>query len=204
VYDGRLQLSRTVVTAVVALVTFVLGYLGWVLPSPGRSVIIPTLIVAGIGCAVGLMFWIITGDGTGTIALVAVAAVASVWTWSFSLPASLTWASNATHQAQSALSRLASTSTGDHGQQCADIRTGQLGPMRAPYRQCAGFTMSGDYVVFTAAGQTTRGLAYTDRGGATFEDECSRHLVGKWWMFTAETSQTSGDCPIGYQFHGGG
>ena len=61
-----------------------------------------------------------------------------------------------------------------------------------------------DYVIFTAAGRTTRGLGYTGRGATTFGVECSRQLVGKLWTFTAEISGTAGDCAVGYEFQGSG
>ena len=47
------------------------------------------------------------------------------------------------------------------------------------------------------------GLASTDVGAATFEDQCSRHLAGDWRMFTPESNGLGG-CPFGYSFGGGG
>jgi hypothetical protein len=177
--------------------------LGWVPPSAGGSLAIPTLIVFGIGCAIAIAWWIGFRDWAVVASVIAITIGASIWTFAFSVPASVTWGSSATLQAQSAISRLGSSPTQAYGDRCSNIETGAVGPIDAPYRQCTGFTPSGGYVIFTAASQTTRGLVYADRGGVTFGNECSRHLVGKWWMFTAETSG-EGACPIGYQFQGSG
>ena len=59
--DRRLRLPRTLVAAILALVTLLLGHLGWVLPSPGGSLIVPTLIVFGVGCSLVIAYRIITG-----------------------------------------------------------------------------------------------------------------------------------------------
>jgi len=67
-------------TAIVALVAFVLGYLGWVLPSPGGSLVVPTLIVFGIGCAAGITCWIVTGSRATAVAILGLSVLASVWT----------------------------------------------------------------------------------------------------------------------------
>lgn len=203
---SRLRLSVALTVAIVALVAIFLGYMGWVLPSPGGSLAVPTLIVSGIGCAVGVACWIITGRRAAAVAVLAITAAASVWTFAFSLPASVAWDSNATSQAQTALQELASSPRNQYGvplRPCSTTITGSVGPIGAPYRECAVSTPEGHFVIFTPAGQTGRGLGYTDTGAATFPDECSRHLTGEWWMFTRDSSGTGG-CPVGYQFHGGG
>ncbi len=203
---GRLRLPVALTAAIVTLVAIVLGYLGWVLPSPGGSLVIPTLIVFGIGCVAGIACWIITGSRATAVAILGVTVLASVWTFSFSLPASVIWGSNATSQAHTALQQLASSPRNQYGvplRPCSTRTTGSVGPIGAPYRQCAVSTPEGHFVIFTAAGRTGRGLGYTDIGAATFPDQCSRHLTGEWWMFTEDSSGTGG-CPIGYQFHGGG
>ena len=198
VHHQRL-LNGTFLFAVAAL----LGYLGWVLPEVGGSLAIPTLIVFGIGCAIAFGWWIGFRDWPVVASVVAITIGASTWAFAFSIPASVTWGSRATVQAQSALSRIGSSPDHAYTAKCLAFETGGVGPIGAPYRQCTGANPLGaDYVIFTAAHQTTRGLAYTDGGAAMFGNECSRHLVGKWWMFTSETDGT-GDCPIGYKFHGG-
>jgi len=204
--DGRLHLPAALTTAIVTSVAIVLGYLGWVLPSPGGSLVVPTLIVFGIGCAAGIACWIIPGSWATAVAVLGVTVLASVWTFSFSLPASMAWDSNATSQAQTALQQLASAPRNQYGvplRPCSTMVTGSIGPIGAPYRQCPVSTPEGHFVIFTTAGLTGRGLGYTDVGAATFPDECSRHLTGEWWMFTQDSSGAGG-CPIGYQFHGGG
>lgn len=203
---GRLHLLVAFAPAIVTLVAIGLGYLGWVLPSPGGSLVAPTLVVFGIGCVAGIVCWIIIGSWATTIAVFGITVVASVWTFSFSLPASVAWDSNATSQAQSALQHLASSPRNRYEvplRPCSTIVTGSVGPIAAPYQECAVSTPEGHFVIFTSAELPDRGLGYTDIGAATFPDECSRHLTGEWWMFTRDSSGTGG-CPIGYQFHGGG
>jgi hypothetical protein len=161
--------------------------------------------VFGIGCAIALAWWISFRDWAVVMSAIAITIGASIWTFAFSLPASLTWGSNATVQAQTVLSRLDSSAKVDFTPLCSNIETGSVGPIEAPYRKCAGFTPRGHYfAVFTAAGQTTRGLGYTDWADGTFGNECARHLVGRWWMFTSLKTSNTPDCPVGYQFHGGG
>jgi hypothetical protein len=203
--DGRRRVPRLATVAIFVVLAVLLGYLGWVLPSAGGSLAFPTLIVFGIGCAVGFVYLIITGSRATAVAFAAITVAASVWTFAYSLPASVAWDSTATSQAQAALLRLTSSPRSQYGiplHPCSTKYAGSVGPINAPYRECAVSTPEGHFVIFTFAGQNGRGLAYTDRGAATFLDECSRHLTGKWWMFTKSTSGT-GDCPIGYQFHGG-
>jgi len=204
--DGGLRLPAALSTAITTLAAIVLGYLGWVLPGPGGSLAVPTLIVAGIGCATGIACWMITGSRATAVAILGVTVLASVWTFAFSLPASLLWSPDATAQATTALQQITSSPRNQFGvplQPCSTMTTGSVGPIDAPYRHCAVSTPEGHFVIFTSAGLTGRGLGYTDIGAATFPNECSRHLTGNWWMFTADSSGTGG-CPIGYQFHGGG
>jgi hypothetical protein len=62
----------------------------------------------------------------------------------------------------------------------------------------------GHIVLYFALGAVpVRGIGYTDVGAAAFPDECSRHLVGRWWMFVGDGGG-GGPCPFGYRFHGGG
>ena len=204
--DVRVRLSGLLNGAILSSIAILLGYLGWALPSPGGSLVVPTLIVFGIGCAAAVIYWIATGSKMVTIVAAAITVVASVWTFAFSLPTSVAWGSNATAQAQVALRQLALTprdAAGVTQPQCSTKRTGSVGPLDAPYRQCAFSTPQGTMVTFTVTGGPPRGLGYTNQGAATFPDECSRHLIADWWMFTGETSGT-GDCPFGYRFHGGG
>ena len=199
--DGRLRVPRMVTAAILVMAAFGLGYLGWVLPSPGGSLALPTLIVFGIGFVVGIVCWIVTGSRATAVIVAAVTLAASLWTFDFSLPASVSWDPSATSQAQSALARLAASPRGQYGvplHPCTTKLAGSVGPINAPYRECAVSTPEGQSVLFTVAGKTVRGLGYTDRAATSFPDECTRHLAGEWWMFTS----TTGGCPIGYQFQG--
>ena len=200
----------------VIVVALVLGYLGWILPVPGGSLVVPALIVLGVGVGVALVGWVaasfrplqawrwIFAVGVGVVAV-----LASVWTFSFSLPASLAWDSGATAQAQAALASLQPSARAHGGvaplQPCTFHGTGRIGPLDAPYLECAIWTPEGHFVTFKASGSgPARGIGFTDAGARTFPDACTRHLFGEWWMFTesADTDGDPGSCPIGYQFQG--
>jgi hypothetical protein len=202
--------SDLVALAFVLVIGGVLGYLGWILPSYGGSLVLPTLSVFATGAIIAVGFWVLASflPQRRSLWLVSVGigvltAVASVWTFWFSLPASLTWHSDATQQAQRVLTGLRGEAI--HGvvahEPCADVAHGSIGSLRSPYRRCAVYTNQGHFVEYTPATSTSRGIEYTDRGAATFPDACSRHLVGKWWMFVVPGT---GGCPFGYQFQGGG
>jgi len=195
------------VTAATLVVTsLVLAWLGRDLLSPGGSLIIPTLIVFGIGCAIGITYWIVTGSRAAAVAFGAITVAASVWTFAVALPVTVVLDSGADAQADAAFARLAASPRSQYGipvHPCSEKLAGSVGPLDAPYRVCAISTPEGHFVLFTARGQPTRGLSFTDRGASTFPDECSRHLVGEWWMFIGIAGGTD-DCPIGYEFHGGG
>ena len=188
------------------LVAVGLGWLGWVLPVPGGSLVVPTAVVTAVGTALAGACRLATRSRPLAASLVGVTVVAAVWTFAFSLPATLAWDPAASVQARAALAQLAGGPRDRYGvplHPCTTVSAGHVGPMTAPYRHCAVSTPQGHVVLFTAVGSPRRGLAYTDVGSATFPDECSRHLTGYWWMFTAPTGGTGG-CPIGYGFDGGG
>ena len=189
----------------------VLGYLGWILPTPGGSLVVPTLIVFGTGTLVGIVGWSLASFGpqrpefrTFGISTLLFTFAASLWTFQFSLPTSMALDSGAMQQVQSAFDRL--NSNGPTGPNhlpfpsCSEILNGSIGPLQAPYRVCAYATTVGRFVLFKAS---DRGIGYTNAGSATFEDQCERHLTGPWWMFVDDRSGI-GECPIGYHFQGGG
>jgi hypothetical protein len=133
-----------------------------------------------------------------------------LWTFEFDLPITIEW-SNATAQAQDALSLVQRSPRNDHGtvppHPCVVHTAGSVGPLSAPYRECTIWTPIGHLVEFIASGLGAQGgLVYTDRPSASFEDECARHLIGRWWMFAPSTDSNGdpGSCYIGYTFAGGG
>ena len=202
----NLRRPRLFVAVLLTCDALILGCLGWVLPSPGGSLVIPTLIVFGIGCLVAVALWIATGGRAVVVSLIGIAGVASLWTFAFSLPASLAWNSGATVQALAALSRPNPPTTNPADESylpCSVVRSGAVGPLDAPYQVCVTSFNSVHIVSFKTLGSPYRGLTYTDVGASSFPDECSRHLIGMWWMFVGDTGRI-GNCPFGYQFHGGG
>jgi len=208
--EARPHRPRWPATLVTVLsVAAVLGYLGWELPRPGASLVVPTLIVLGVGCVlatVGLAYWIVSGRGAIALSIIATTLVACIWTFECSLPVAMALDTGATARAQTALEQLNSSPRSKYGiplHPCSSEVVGSVGPLRAPYRQCAVSTPEGHFVLYTSGTGTSRGIGFTDVGAATFPDACSRHLIGPWWMFTAPTGG-EGQCPIGYSFHGGG
>jgi hypothetical protein len=194
------------------LVGLGLGYLGWALPVPGGSILVPTLVVAGIGsliACIGAIFALHPNHRSLRVfcfMVVGFTISASVWTYMFAVPASVAWDGNAVPQAQRALARV--NAIGDPVRHCWAVQDGSVGSIEGPYTECATSNPDEAVVTFASGSDVTGsdfrgGLAYTDRGAATFAGECSRHLVGQWWMFTRD-SDGMGSCPVGYQFHGGG
>jgi hypothetical protein len=90
-------------------------------------------------------------------------------------------------------------------QRCATVRSGRIGPLKAPYRICPTSTAQGHFVNFVAVGASPEyGISFTDRGPETFLDECYVSLLGQWWEFRfADLSNPATPCPRGWRFHGG-
>jgi hypothetical protein len=205
---------RSLAIPALFVVTLLLGYLGWILPSVGGSVIVPTGIVFGIGlCAVviGCILaayrpqWKLFAIGAivGTI-------LASVWTFQFSLAMQVEF-SRATTQANAALSALEHSPSDHHGtvplSRCTLHSTGSVGPMPAPYLECPIFTPEGHIVTFKRLGNQPGALVYVQDLGFSvnaFPDQCVRPLIGGWSMTTDPQTDTGSTCPIGYQDSGGG
>jgi len=208
-------LSKNHVLACIAgvLVGFILGYLGWVLPSPGESLVTPTLIVAGTGLGIsvcGALFAFLPPHRLEAVTWAGVVLtftlLASVWTYQFSLPAHVAWDSSSTARAKAILFRLnqGNLNVTVPPQPCITFTKGSIGPLDAPYRACATSTSEGHFVMFTTGGVRSRGITYTDLGAETFLDECFKHLDGSWYMFTSgDLSNPANPCPIGYEFQGG-
>ena len=137
-------------------------------------------------------------------------ALAASWTFWFSLPAAMWSDSGAVHQAQNALIKLSREPKNSYGvpiNHCWRIETGDIGPLSAPYQECAISTrVSGKAFVevsLTSVRSSNDSVDYTNSGdGSAFLDSCYRHLIGPWWMASSDRSGV-GNCPIGYQFHGG-
>ncbi len=197
-------------------VAIALGYLGWILPAPGGSIFLPTLLVSGLGFSIAAVSWLVAsvrprpGVRPFALGVAVVAVVGAVWTFQFSLPASIAWDSSATTHAQAVLANLEAMAKGHHGvaplQPCVKHTDGAVGPLDAPYTTCGTWTPEGHFVNFSVGSPVNaRGLGYTNVGPATFPDQCERHLVGDWWMFTSSNdARDPGMCPIGYHFQGGG
>lgn len=195
--DGRRKVPRSVPVAIVVVSVALLGILGWVLPVVGRSLAVPSLIVCGVGVVVVLGSWLALGAWKLTAALAAITVGASVWTFAFSLPTAMILDTGANSQTQAA---LALSNGGENP--CLKVSTGSVGPISVPYNRCVwSSNVNGYLVTYASAGRV--GIAFTNESGSAFPDECARHLTGEWWMYTQEVRGV-GNCPIGYQAHGGG
>jgi hypothetical protein len=139
---------RSIVAIVLSVfVAIILGYLGWVLPSPGGSLVVPALIVLGVGLALAGCSWIVAcftprRRGLWKFAVVTgiLSLLAAAWTFWFSLPAAMWSDSGAVQQAQNALIKLSREPTSSNGvpiNHCWRIQTGNIGPLSAPYQECA-------------------------------------------------------------------
>lgn len=212
---GPVVHRRSEVVALVAALTVgvALGCLGWVLPTVGGSLATPTLIVFGIGAGVTLVGWVVASFVPQrraawvfavTVGLSTV--LATVWTIEFSLPAAVALDADASQEAQQALLRVQAEPKNAEGVRphpCQEVSHGSIGPLEAPYQECAVSVSEGRFVTFRSPARTPGGLTYTESGLAAFADECVRHLVGSWWMFSPDTSGI-GDCGFGYWYYGGG
>lgn len=195
------------------LMGLVLGYLGWVLPTPGGSLVTPTLVVAGVGAALvigGTAVALAIPHRLEAVTFAGVVLIftlfASVWTYQYSLPAQMAWDSTATARAKAILFGM------NHGnlnatvppRPCTEVTTGSIGPLQAPYEECATSTAEGHFVTFYRDGDPEKGISYTDRATETLLDVCYKHLVGFWYMFTrADLSDPESPCGVGYDFNGG-
>jgi hypothetical protein len=129
------------------LVGLALGYLGWVLPTPGDSFLVPTLVVAGVGVVLVLVVGIFAlhpfhqSLWVFCLTVLVFTIAASIWTYEFSVPASVAWDTNATHQAQLVLARVNAepkTVNGVPSKACWTVWSGSIGSLRAPYSECGG------------------------------------------------------------------
>ncbi len=216
-WSGRPQLLALAAAGAVGVV---LGYVGWVLPTPGNSLAEPTAIVLGAGAILVTASWVAACFAprqrwlwTFAVTTAACTVLAAVWTFVFSFPAALVLDPGATAQAKTDLAGLGARQD-RHGvaprQACSAHASGSVGPLRAPYSACTVWTPQGHFVTFTAVGTGRSGglgyLEYAPPGVSVFPDECVRHLIGSWWAFglPSDAGGVPGQCPIGYRFEGGG
>jgi hypothetical protein len=148
------------------------------------------VIVFGIG-----LFIVIIGTAVAmdrprwrpfAISAVITTILVSIWTFQFSIAMQIQF-SNATAQATAAISSSRGVPA------CSMHVRGSVGPLSAPYRECA----SGQTVTFTRAGTTQGGgLVYASNGLTGLQDACVFPLVNGWTMFAANVTS----CPQGYDF----
>jgi hypothetical protein len=214
------RIGRFIAILAIVADALILFYLGWTIPSVGGSLVIPTVIVFGIGAAVAVVGSLVARArlhhqelGIFAVSSSIVAVLAAIWTFQFAMPFAI-WSSNATAQAQAALSALQYSPLNTHGivegPPCTVRTTGSAGPLQAPYIECGTWTPEGHFVTFQEYGGQRGGaggtLGYARPGLDIFPDQCVRQLFGDWSMSSGPSSNTPdpGSCPIGYHFQGGG
>jgi hypothetical protein len=199
--SGDTGVVLLVVTVPIA-VSIVAGLLGWLLVRPGSSPITPTGEVAALVIlpfALGMAVLSFSDNRQlhrlflGLFAVLGPLAI--VWTFFGVLPASVVWDSSGP--------RLAATALQGSNGPCHVVTSGSVGLIGAPYNECIA-TFNGATAVRFATADGKSGYVYLTAASSSgwFPDECIRHLIGNWWTFGS--SDGIGDCPFGYQFHGGG
>jgi len=200
--QGRRQVGRVVIAGLSAVaIGLVAGYVGWMLVTPGASLVLTCIIVAAIslvGLLIGWRWLRSPGDRTTrrlSVTATAIFGIAAVWwTYAFAMPAAMAWDTAATPQAQRALIGIPVDKT-----QCIAVMNGSVGPLRAPYNRCAtSASLAGSVVYYYAmSGPRTdadpyRGLVFTEGPASGLLDECVGHLTGDWYAFTADPSGLTG------------
>ena len=203
--------QRVLGAAIVAGLTAALlglfeGFVGFTSVTPGASLATTCALVATMGLIALTSGWVLLRRQRHSVPVrvfvvgtVLFGAAAVWWTWSFAMPTAMRWDPGATSRAQAALRGI-----GEDRSVCASVRTGVIGPLEAPYRQCAingppGSTV--EYLVLSGeqVASPSRGLVHSDAPETTFSGECPRHLVGDWYAVTSDPSGL-----IGYTCRGGG
>jgi hypothetical protein len=197
--DRRVVLLVVIVPIAVSLLA---ALLGWLLIRPGSSVLVPTAEVAVLVIlpfVIGMAALSFSDNRQlhrlfiGLFALLGPMAIA--WAFFGVLPASIVWNSSGQQLAATA----ATVSNGG----CRLVTSGSVGLIDAPYNVCVNTFKGGTGVTFAAADGKS-GYVYLTAISSSgwFPDECSRHLIGNWWAFGSFGG--TGNCPFGYQGHGGG
>ena len=172
---------------------------GWRLPVPGGSLVVPTIVVGVIAVAFTGMGWIIlsvfhvrSAQLTFVVLSIVVGIAATWFTYAFSWPVQMSRDSGATPNAEAALVGVPPNTS-----RCTIITTGAVGPLRAPYRRCATNSPHPGSVVFYYA-QTdpgtgiASGIVFNEGPVNDLSDQCVRHLVGEWYAFTSDPAGLTG------------
>lgn len=86
---------------------------------------------------------------------------------------------------------------------CRLVRSGDIGPLRAPYKECPVVTKSGEYVNYVPLNSPIGyELSYTTHASLDFEDHCVQHLTGNWWASQrSNLLDPAAPCPSGWHFN---
>ncbi len=183
------------------------GYIAYRIESPGTSLAGHCLLVAVIAIVAAAIGWRLFRSrsrkfrATFTTSILIAGLLATWWAWAFAMPAAMSWDTHATPRAFEALKGI-----GVERSVCVIVTRGSIGPLHAPYQQCAINGRPGSQVQFTARSEGAksdvspdRGLIFTEAATNTLSGLCTRHLVGDWYAFTADPSGKAGyTCRFGF------
>lgn len=185
------------------LVGAVLGYVAYLVESPGLSPAGACALCAFAVVVIAVVGWLFFKRGDRTLGRFFVLSIAVVgvlvvwWAWAFAMPAAMAWDSTATPNAIAALRNLPS----EHSV-CKDVASGSVGPLAAPYERCAVIGQTGgqvEYFAGSSRNSPVRGLLFFDGSQLAGSGQFVRHLVGDWYAFTQDPSGA-----LGYSFTGAG
>lgn len=186
----------------VILLGMVLGYLAYVVESPGISPAGACALCAFAVVVLAVVGWLYlkrnqTLGRFFVLAMTVVGLLVVWWAWAFAMPAAMAWDAAATPNALAALRNLPP----EHSV-CKQFESGSVGPLTAPYERCA-VTGAPDAQVEYFAGSTrnspVRGLLFFEGSQVVGSGQFVRHLVGDWYAFTEDSSGA-----LGYSFTEGG
>ena len=202
--ERRKRKSDLLLIVAATVVCLVAGTVSWLVVQPGQDLLRPLaadliiVILFGAACYEKLRRGNRKDRFRISVLVVSLAVVSMCWTYFGVLPASVSFDSSA---AKAVLQEIAHKDVG-----CRLVKSGSVGLLTAPYSICRNTAPSGSMVMF-AVNDLQRGYAYLSgrtNGVNWFPEECSRHLIGRWWAFYSDPLLVLDGCPFGYSAHGGG
>lgn len=187
---------------VAILIGIAIGYLAYVIESPGTSLAGPCLLVLLLVGVATIAGWWWSRKRNRSVAWLFAAAMCVVgvlvvwWAWAYAMPASMAWDSSANANALTALRGIEP----EHSV-CEEVSSGSIGPLGAPYERCAIVGVPGATVTYysgSAASSPARGLIFFEGSRIAGTDQFVRHLVGDWYAFSQDPTGI-----LGYSFTGG-
>jgi hypothetical protein len=194
-----------VVLGFVALIGLIQFWLGYVLPDPGYSVLMPVVAIVFLGLIGLAVTWrALSGSHRRSlrrqlaVAIGGCTLMASVWSVEFAMPLSMTLGSGSAMQQARAAEMAQWNQKVPGSAPCTKFLHGHVGPLDAPYTVCPD--VANGTVEFTKGDSLSHGIFYQLNRQGNGPAMCVRHLEGPWY------AQVSGqqNCPMGYTMGPGG